>query len=399
MREFLRAQGTKIVISRNKPVILKGVNLGGWLMMEGYILHSPNIAAQVFKKNFAKRLGEKELRSFEKNFYDNFIREDDFKTIAAMNLNCVRLPFNCRLIEKSPYRYDSNGVSYLDRAIRWAEKHGIWIILDLHAAWGAQNGDWHSDSLGKADLWSRKDFRNRTLALWEFLADRYKEKQALAGYDLLNEAVTDDTKGLNAFYQSLVKRIRAVDKNHILFVEGNTWATDLDCLDEFSDDNLALSIHAYRPLDFTFNFVPHLSYPLKCQGSVWDKGGLRKYLSGYKKTSEKRNRPIFVGEFGVNNRDGLYNEERWVRDILACFKEFGFHWTYWTYKAVKNNIFPDGIFSYLDNPPWVNRQGPLTGWDTYAGCWCKEKKEMIKSWQTDSFHKNVPIVEVLRNAR
>ena len=32
-----------------------------------------------------------------------------------------------------------------------------------------------------------------------------------------------------------------------------------------------------------------------------------------------------------------------------CFQEAGFHWTYWTYKAVKNHMFPDGIYSYFPN--------------------------------------------------
>ncbi|MCK5580729.1 MAG: glycoside hydrolase family 5 protein [Candidatus Omnitrophica bacterium] len=391
MKEFLRVDKTKILAGK-KPVVLKGLNLGGWLMMEGYFMHSLNIAEQVFKKDFTGKLGPQELKKFEKAFRDHFIQESDFAKISKMGCNCLRVPFNYRLIEKKAYQYDKAGVRYLDEVVRWARKYKLWIILDLHAAPGAQNHDWHSDSLGQAELWNKKSFQRRTLSLWEFLADRYKDEKAIAGYDVINEAVVGDVKKLNQFYARVIKSIRKVDKNHILFIEGNNWATDIACLDDFDDDNLALSIHFYQPLDFTFNFVPQLSYPLK----GFHKATIRKMVQGYARLAKKRARPVLVGEFGVNARAGLYGEDLWLKDTLACFEEAGFHWTYWTYKAVKNSVFPDGVFSYRGNPPWVNRPGPKLGWDNYAECWPKQKKEMASSWQTKSFAENKEILKVLK---
>ncbi len=398
MKNFLKVQKAKIVDAKGRAITLRGVNLGGWLMMEGYILHASNRAEQLFKKNFAKALGQKALADFEKEFRRNFIREEDFKKIAGLGFNCVRLPFNYRLIEKRPYVCDTDGLFYLDEAISWARKHNVYVILDLHAAPGAQNHDWHSDSLGKADLWHRPDYQERVFALWEFLAERYKNEETVAGYDLLNESVLEDTKLLNQLYAKLIKRIRGVDQNHILFIEGNRWGMDLDCLEDFKDDHYALSIHAYQPLDFTFNFVPHLVYPIKGKGARFDKNTLRKIVSTYAKIAKKRSRPVFVGEFGVNARQGLYGEDKWVSDTISLFREFDFHWTYWTYKAVKNNVFPDGVFSCRENPPWVNRAGPSLGWETYHLYWEKQKDEMIRFWQTQSFKENTEILRVLQNA-
>lgn len=393
MKTFLHTSKTKIILN-GKAVTLKGVNLGGWLMMEGYILHSHNIAAQVFKKNFAKALGVTALKGFEQAYRDNFIRESDFKRIAELGFNCVRVPFNSRLIEKAPYKYDPKGVQYLDKVIRLGRKYRLWIILDLHAACGAQNHDWHSDSLGIADLWRKKVYQKRTLALWEFLSDRYKDEEIVAGYDILNEAVLEDTAMLNAFYKRLIKTIRGVDKNHIVFVEGNQWARDLNCLDLFDDDNLSLSIHFYEPLDCTFNFVPHLSYPF----SGFNKTTIQKMMRYYAGIARKRSVPILVGEFGVNYRQGHYGEIQWIRDTLESFKKYGFHWTYWTYKAVKNASFPDGIFSYTGNPPWVNRAGPSLGWDNFSTHWPRRHKEMIRSWQTPQFKENTKVLRTLKQA-
>ena len=84
-----------------------------------------------------------------------------------------------------------------------------------------------------------------------------------------------------------------------------------------------------------------------------------------------------------------------MRDLVCVMNEHDIHWNYWTYKAVKNEVFPDGLLSYYDNPPWVHREGPLTGWDMYAACWPKHRKAMACSWRTDSFNLNVPILQAL----
>ena len=395
MSDFLKMRKTELFVSGNQKIVLKGVNLGGWLMMEGYIMHAPNRAEQLFKKEFQKHLGATALLEFEHAFRENFIQEKDIAFVANYGFNCIRVPFNYRLIEKRPFKFDTQGVLYLDRLVSWAQKYKVWIILDLHAAPGAQNYDWHSDSLGKAELWTNQTNQKRTYAVWEFLADRYKENRWIAGYNVLNESVTEDTRMLNKFYKELIKKIRAIDKNHILFIEGNNWSTDLNCLDVFEDDNTALSIHVYRPSDFTFNFVPHLSYPLFYQNENWNKDSQKKFLEQYAQIAQKRGCHIFVGEFGVNYREGFYGEDKWVDDMAGCFEELGFSWAYWTYKAVKNGIFPDGIFSSSDNPPWVNRQGPKTGWETYHLHWPTKKQEMIHSWDTNRFSKNEKILSVL----
>ncbi|MCX5681566.1 MAG: glycoside hydrolase family 5 protein [Candidatus Omnitrophica bacterium] len=353
-------------------------------------------AAFQFKKNFASTLGPKALKDFEKSFYGAFIQESDFQNIAKLGFNCIRLPFHHGLVETKPYQYSEEGLRYLDQALQWAKKYKLYVILDLHAAVGCQNHDWHSDSLGKAELWQNKTFQDRTFALWEFLADRYKDHATVAGYDLLNEAVIDNTTKLNDFYQELIRRIRLVDKNHIFFVEGNKWATDIECLDHFKDDNFALSIHFYSPLEFTFNFVPLLSYPLRCRKPVWDKAMLGRMVDSYGKIAKRRQLPIFVGEFGVNDRDNRFGEGEWLSDALEAFKQHGFHWTYWTYKAVKNTIFPDGLLSYYPNDPWVNRHGPQLGWDTYAKLWGGRKKEIIESWKTKNYTPSTKIIKVLQ---
>ncbi|MBZ0167793.1 MAG: glycoside hydrolase family 5 protein, partial [Candidatus Omnitrophica bacterium] len=224
----------------------------------------------------------------------------------------------------------------------------------------------------------------------------YKKEPAVAGYDVLNETVLGAPEKLNRFYRQAIQRIREVDPRHMIFVEGNNWAQDLACLDVFDDDNYALSIHNYEPLDFTFNFVPFLRYPLRHPQKPWNKTILTANLQRYARISAERKVPIFVGEFGINAREGIYGEDLWLKDTLTAYEKFGFHWTYWTYKAIKNFTFPDGLYSYRDNPQWVHREGPVTGWDTYHRLWTESQRKMAASWRTAAFVPNEPLINVIK---
>ncbi len=398
--KFLKVSGRDIVDESGKKVRLQGVNLGGWLMMEGYILGGRNIPESEFKRNLARRIGKDKSREFFKEYRDFFFNESDVKNIKGLGFNCVRAPFNYRLIEKDsePYVYLKEGLGYLDRLVDWCEKYRIYCILDLHAAPGSQNRDWHSDSSGKALLWEKKKFQDRCISLWKELARRYRLRSCVAGYDILNEPVTREVAKLNKVYRDTVRSIRSVDERHIIFLEGNYWSQNLDVLDTSYDDNIVYSIHFYHPINFTFNFRPGLTYPGRIDGKNWNKIKLKRLLQPYVKFMAKHNVPLFVGEFGVNSRcPECSSELRWVEDVLELFAAFDFHWTYWTYKAVAGNIFPDGLFRLLENLDWVSREGPVRGWENFYTFLKGEKRKILDSLKTENFINQENLVSLLRN--
>ena len=398
---FLKTKNNSIVDSKGKEILLQGVNLGGWLMMEGYILYGRNIPEGLFKAEMLRRFGMKEVDIFTKLFRDNFVKELDFKNIKELGFNCIRLPFNHKLIEKQDRKFSLNkeGIDLLKKVISWCEKYNIYCILDMHAGPGSQNEDWHSDSAGKALLWTDKKCQERFFKLWEHLAENFKDKAIVAGYDILNEPVIrkNAKKLLRPFYKEAVGRIRNIDKNHIIFLEGNLWSQDLEDIAEPFTDNLSYSAHFYHPLEFAFNFHRGLRYPGKIFREYWDIDTIRSRLEGYHNYSIKWNVPIYIGEFGVNYRCGNYfGELKWLEDTLKCFNEFKFHWSYWTYKAVANSVFPDGLYQYNKNPAWINRQGPIYGWENFYTLWKRHKKEIIASWETENFIENKLIAEILK---
>ena len=276
---------------------LKGVNLGSWLLMEGYILGGRNIPESIFRQNFKKTNGSRELFEFTRLFRENFINEDDFKNISQTGANCVRLPFNYRILTK----YPPDGIKYLKNAFSMAHKYHLGVILDLHAAPGAQNCDWHSDSTGKAMFWEKEKFRKETLNIWEELASEFKDEPALAGF--ISSTSPSQNKPINIlaqFYKEAVKRIKRTDSKHTIFLEKLMGAT-YRFLRDLLDENVSVSIHAYQPPSLPSIFRLFTNFPEKSITNTGTKIRCR-YLEPYF-CFQRKIRQNFVGEFGINWRD------------------------------------------------------------------------------------------------
>ena len=114
MKTFLKRDKALIVDAQGKPVLLKGVNFGGWLMMEAYFVYAPSLPQQIFEKEFTKACGARAMAELMAQFRSNFITEEDFKQVASWGMNCIRLPFHYKVAA------DAKAISYLDQAIAWA---------------------------------------------------------------------------------------------------------------------------------------------------------------------------------------------------------------------------------------------------------------------------------------
>lgn len=71
-----------------------------------------------------------------------------------------------------------------------------------------------------------QDHRDRTIWLWEQLAARYKDNTMIAGYNLLNEPCDPEHVRLPALYDCMEPVVRKIDPNHILWLDGNTFAVE-----------------------------------------------------------------------------------------------------------------------------------------------------------------------------
>jgi hypothetical protein len=169
-----------IVDSSGKNVRLRGPCIGGWMNMEDFITGHPG-AEHALRATLADVLGPGRAAFFFDRLLDYFFAEDDVAFLKSVGASVVRIALNYRHFESdaAPFDYLEAGFARLDQAVKWCTKHGVYVILDLHAVQGWQNSDWHSDNANRVSLfWDHNCRPHRELV--DILRQRMAEP-ALSG--------------------------------------------------------------------------------------------------------------------------------------------------------------------------------------------------------------------------
>ncbi|KAK3934845.1 endoglucanase family 5 glycoside hydrolase [Diplogelasinospora grovesii] len=333
---ILRIDGDKVVDGNGKTVILRGAGLGGWMNMENFITGYPGHEHQ-HRAAMLKVLGQEKYDFFFDKFLEYFFRDADAKFYASLGLNCIRLPLNYRHFEDdmNPKVLKTSGFKHLDRVIDICAKNNIYTILDLHALPGGQNPDWHSDSGSNwSAFWDYKDFQDRTVWLWEELAKHYKGNAWVAGYNLINEPCDPEHVRLPKFYDRLEAAIRDIDPDHILWLDGNTFAIEWKGFERVLP-NTAYSLHDYSLMGFP------TGEPFK--GTPEQKEKLERQFLRKAEFQRERGAAIWNGEFGpvyedpaINPDADKTNEERYalLGAQLSIYDKYQIPWSIWLYKDI-----------------------------------------------------------------
>jgi endoglucanase len=352
---FLKVNRTRVQNGVGENVILRGVGLGGWMNMENFVTGFP-ANESAFRNVVRRTLGQEKADYFFERYLDYFFTVEDARFIRLLGLNQIRLPFNYRHFEDdmNPMVIRESGFRHLDRVIKICADNELYTILDLHAAAGYQNQDWHSDNPTRQALfWEHKHFQDRTVWLWEVLADHYKDNPWVAGYNLLNEPSDPTRERLAPFYNRVVDAIRKVDPDHIIFLEGDHFSRDFTAFGP-PLPNTVYSIHNYA----VPGFIDGGDYPGISWGEYFDQTILREQLVKTCRYMLENGTPIWVGEFGpVYTGDPRKDAMRYqiLRDQLSLYKELGIHWSLWTYK----DLGLQGMVSLPRDSDWIQKIKPI----------------------------------------
>jgi glucan 1,3-beta-glucosidase len=248
-------------LTNKKGKKLRGVNLGGWLVLEKWMTPSvfEGLNATDETTYCVELGGAAETRL--KHHWETFITRDDFAWLASIGINAVRIPIGHWIFGANyPYHrtygeyqhpFAEGGIDILDQAFVWAEELGLAIILDLHAAPGCQNGfdnggikdvcEWHTD----------ESYIDHSLWVLEQLAERYHGRPALHGIEVLNEPRWDvDTDLLKKYNIDGYHRIRKYcqpEEVAVVFHDGfRSYREYLGFMKAPEFDNVVFDIHRYQ---------------------------------------------------------------------------------------------------------------------------------------------------------
>ncbi len=310
---FVHASGDSIVDADGNVVLKRGMGLGGWLVPEGYMLHVPGFGSPTaIRAMIVDLVGESLADSFYQAYHDNYVTREDILQLGAWGFDHIRMPFHYKMF--SPYRdvWDEWGFQVTDSLLAWCAEAGMHLVLDMHAAPGGQNHGPISDSDGTARLWLADSNKAHAIAIWGELARRYADNVWIGGYDLLNEPVLPTgvgTGALRALYMNMTQAIRAEDDNHILFIEGNWYASDFTGLTPPWELNMSYSFHKYW--------------------SVNNQGSIQSYLN----MRNSYDVPLWMSESGENSNP-------WFHDCVQLLEGNDIGWCWWTHKKYETITSP-----------------------------------------------------------
>ena len=202
------------------PVRLRGVNLGGWLVLEKWM--TPSLfegLAATDETTWCAELGRgapARLRSH----WDRFITREDFAWLAEAGINAVRIPVGHWVLGPpypyhpkygaDPHPFVEGGIEIVDRALAWATESGLGVVLDLHAAPGCQNGFDNGGIMNVCEWHTRAEYLDHSVELLGRLAARHRSTASLRGIEVLNEPRWDVPTGLlEGYYRRAYAAIRA----------------------------------------------------------------------------------------------------------------------------------------------------------------------------------------------
>ncbi|HEV8369373.1 MAG TPA: glycoside hydrolase family 5 protein [Pyrinomonadaceae bacterium] len=334
---FVTTHGKQIVSADGKPLLLKGINLGNWLLPEGYMFKFKTANSPRLIHTFINQLiGEDDGRRFWKTYRDNYITQDDIHFLKRGGFNSVRVPFNYRLFVSADdsTKLEGEGYALLDRVVSWCRQEGLYVILDMHAAPGGQTGDNIDDSWGYPFLFENSESQELTVRIWQKIAGRFHSDPTVLGYDLLNEPIATyfDANYFNPklepLYRKIVAGIRAVDKNHIIFLGGAQWNNNFKVFGPPFDSKLAYTFHKYW---FDVNQTA---------------------IQEYVDFRDKYDVPVWMGESGENT-------DEWVSSYRTLLERNEIGWCFWPYKKVDATSCVvsinrptdwDAIVAFAENP-------------------------------------------------
>lgn len=291
----------------------RGINFGGWMSQCDY----------------------------SEDRLNNFIKEEDFKTVADWGLDHVRIPIDYNVLENEDGTYKLDGFYRIESAIGFAKKYGLKVVVDLHKTAG------FSFDAGEAEtgFFESEKYQERFYRLWEEIAKHFGGMHENVAFELLNE-VTEQKfiTEWNRIIKACISRIRKFAPDTLILV-GSYWNNSPEAvkdLDAPADDKVVYNFHCYSPLEFTHQgayWVPEL---LDKKQSFEESGVneelFEKLFTQAIEKAQKEGTDVYCGEYGVIDRVAPEEALKWFKVINKVFEKYNVSRAAWSYREMDFGI-------------------------------------------------------------
>jgi endoglucanase len=266
------------------------------------------------------------------------MNETHFKLIRDAGFSNVRIVLHPFRSMKSETDFTLNYLFFntLDWAINQSLANGLMPIVDFHE---------HS-AMGKDPLGNKARF----LATWEQIAAHCKNYPSEVVFEICNEPNMESAIW-NELHSDAHKIIRNSNPDRTILI-GSRNANQIRFLQDLIlpeyDRNIIVPIHYYSPSQFTHQGASWSAKNKDLSGIEWtnkesEENAIISDFEIAREWSEKNNRPLTLGEFGVYEKADMASRVRWTNFVSRQAEKRNWSWSYWEFNA------GFGIFNHGEN--------------------------------------------------
>jgi hypothetical protein len=233
------------------------------------------------------------------------------------------------------YRLAAEQWVALEKTLDDLQEAGLYMVLAAGFGDDARNR-----------LWADAALQQAAIDLWSELAQRFRGRAVVAGFDIVNEPVPPgltyamrQTRWLD-FAGRLVRTVQRADPTRVLIIQSAPDATPASFrnLRPLAFDNLVYSVHSYEPFDFTHQgvmreFPQPRPFPEEREDGVSTAQLLVDSLEPVREFAVRYSVPIYVGEFSAPRWAPGNSVARYLRQSIDIFERHGWSWAYHEYRA------------------------------------------------------------------
>ena len=289
-----------------------------------------------------------------------------FIEMRGTGANLARMWMNLnRPAGTDTFAFSSGALAAMDIHVALAAQKGFYVVIVLNPQPDALRQEYWGNTARAVSL------RNSIKKRWQQIANRYKGKAAVAGYDLINEPRYQHYGFWINWSCQLIEAIRAIDKDHVIIVEHSYSEQMFERMIPYPYSNIVYSPHGYSPLNITHQGIEGseiLKYPLNTAAAtqgVYSKENIFKSILKTKALEDRFNVPIFVGEFSCinwapKNNAGKWSSTEWVNDKITILEAENWSWVYHAWREYEgwDAEIPSSLYerySFVDAKPVISK--------------------------------------------
>jgi len=265
--------------------------------------------------------------------WDEEREREELDLMKGLGLKGVRIntrPF-LHASENPPYTLSREFYDRLDWLVDEALERGFTVIIDEH-----QYRVMGKDPMALKDIF---------LSTWRQIAEHYKDYPDNVYFGVLNEPNNYLTPYLwNYFLKEAYDIIRESNPVRTLVIGPGNWNKiyELEKLELPEEDrNIIVEIHFYNPHNFT-----HQGVDGREKGIIWPANAeeIQALVDEFQFAADwgkQHNRPLFLGEFGVNKAADQESAARWLRTAREQMEKHAMSWSLWNMMGSNFGMFDE----------------------------------------------------------